>query len=316
MCKKYFVPSYSLLSILFCIIHATISYAKRNKDPVSVSRDLETARIIGGFPANPKRYPYFASLQIEIYQSGTTWLSSCGGSLIAPDVIMTAAHCLISAVRSYIFMDVNGEGQTLLRSSNFSVSHPSYEPNNLCSQNDIALVFMDSPVNDVPVVRWNRKSSLPGQSSRKKVTAIGFGVTDETLGVTSNELMEVSIRTLPNNVCEKQVGSCSVKKSDICTYDDKKGVCFGDSGGPLMLQTNSATKEMVQIGIVSRSKTVDPICIQSDTPQIFTRVSSYAGWVDKMTCKYSKHKPTICPTLKPSTKRPSKRPTKKAKPSA
>jgi secreted trypsin-like serine protease len=187
--------------------------------------------------------------------------------------------------------------------------HPNYDPNNLYSQNDIALVFMDSPGNDVPVVRWKWNLSLPGQSSRKKVTANGFGVTDETLGVTSNELMEVSIRTLPNNVCEKQVGSCSVKKSDICTCDDKNGVCFGDSGGPFMLQANATTKEMIQIGIVSQSKTVDLICIQSDTLQIFTRVSSYAGWIDKMTCQYSKHKSTICPTLKPSTTRPSKRPT-------
>ena len=46
-------------------------------------------RIVGGTQVPPGRYPYFATLLREI---GTT--AYCGGSLIAPNIVLTAAHCI------------------------------------------------------------------------------------------------------------------------------------------------------------------------------------------------------------------------------
>jgi secreted trypsin-like serine protease len=304
------------LCILFCIIKAITSDFDVIKDPISSSHDLKS-RIIGGSPANPKRYPFFAILEIETVEFGVTMIRSCGGSLIETDVIMTAAHCLTSAVRISVivnYTNTNSFEQTYYRESIFSVSHPNYNPDDLCSQNDIALIFINSPVRDVPVIPWNRKSSVPDPKNRVKVTTIGFGLTDLSLGTRPDKLMEISVQTLPNDICKQKSGSCSVQKSDVCIYHELKGVCFGDSGGPLLLQSKNTTKEMIQIGVVSRSKVVDPICIQADVPQIFTRISSYATWIDDMVCMHSKYKPVICPTLNPSTKRPTKRPTKKKQP--
>lgn len=49
-------------------------------------------RVVGGVKAKTGRYPYMASLFSE--GSSDSMPSSCGGSLIAPDVILTAAHCM------------------------------------------------------------------------------------------------------------------------------------------------------------------------------------------------------------------------------
>ena len=58
---------------------------------IPVDGDGRTSRIVGGATAEPNEYPWQASLQ---YRSGTRWYHFCGGSLIAPNWILTAAHCL------------------------------------------------------------------------------------------------------------------------------------------------------------------------------------------------------------------------------
>ena len=68
--------------------------------------------------------------------------------------------------------------------------------------------------------------------------------------------------------------------------------------------TKSSAAEDVQVGIVSLAS---GNCNQ-DGPDVHTRVSYFAAWVDDQICKYSKSKPSACPSLKPATRKPSTKP--------
>ena len=118
-------------------------------------------------------------------------------------------------------------------------------------------------------------------------------------------LMEASFQAISNGECTKRAGSWRIQESDLCTYDVKKGVCYGDSGGPLILSSKTSQNH-VQVGIVSRPSKIsfEPICVKAGVPQVFTRVSSYISWIHDNICKFSKVKPDTCTTIKPSTKRP------------
>jgi secreted trypsin-like serine protease len=296
----------------------------QSKEPISTSsysRKLDS-RIIGGTIVKSDRYPYFSWLHIQVSSFGPSDSGFCGGSLIAPDVVMSAAHCIEYAIKIDVWVNSTSRdynGYEFYRNSIRTVTHPAYKPYNGVHQHDIGLIFLNSPVNGVELLRWNRNESLP--ASRSTVTAIGFGATGlptippgtAPVSISSylpEELMETSFKTITNAECMKRAGSWRVKTSDLCSYDEKKGVCFGDSGGPLLLPS-STSQGNVQIGIVSRSasSSYEPVCIKAGIPQVFTRVSYYTAWIDENICKFSTYKPSNCPSMKPINKRPTAKPT-------
>ena len=62
----------------------------RNAACAPSPRELDT-RIVGGYPAAKGRYPYFTA--VRFYQANGAGYASCGGTLIAKDIILCAAHC-------------------------------------------------------------------------------------------------------------------------------------------------------------------------------------------------------------------------------
>jgi secreted trypsin-like serine protease len=302
----------------------------------SPSRALGS-RIIGGIVADPKKYPFFTWLNIKLEYSGSQDTSFCGGTLIALDVVMTAAHCLddISAIDVWVnSTSLKSNKYEYFRKSIRTVVHPKYVEDKFYEGYDIGLIFLDSPVTEVPLVERNRNISLPG-STRTLVTAIGFGRTSfsssffdddffsakgEVSAETSDtkplhqrnlyhddsisdsypeNLMEATVFSVPHMTCKKRVGSWNLQDSEICAGEGKKGVCYGDSGGPLFIRKGSG---IVQIGIISHIYGTTS-CLSSQKPQMFTSVAYFATWLDTTVCLYSKSKPSYCSTGgKPSSK--------------
>jgi secreted trypsin-like serine protease len=298
---------------LFGKVQLALSESEEALSASTFSRDLES-RIIGGKIAKSAGYPFYSWLHIQVspFDSGF-----CGGTLIAPDVVLTAAHCIEYAMNVDVWVNSTSHaysGYEHYRNSIQKVTHPGYQPYNGIYQNDIGMIILNSSVNGVPLLRLNRNGSLP--ASRSNVTAIGFGAIDlpmfspgaAPVSISSylpEKLMEASFQTITNVECTKRAGSWRVQDSDLCSYDAKKGVCFGDSGGPLLLPIGNS-RNKVQVGIISRSASpsYEPICIKAGIPQIYTRVSYYTAWIDETICKFSKYKPSTCPTMKPIIKGP------------
>ena len=267
------------------------------------------SRIIGGWEANRKRFPYYTYLKLETAYGQAWW---CGGSLIARDVVLTAAHCLYPEFSNDTFAAVDvWVNSSSTKYSDYEhyrqgtrlVVHPGYKGR---ITNDIGLIFLDELVKGVPRVKLNRDASIPVSKNPPALTAIGLGVSginttdnglfSETTYTRPKALMQVAIKPVSTLACKKVYGSATLGESAFCAGGDGvTGTCFGDSGGPLLLKSTSA-KNDVQVGISIAVPSAN--CVEVDEPDIFTRVAYYADWIDAQICKYSMDKqlkPATCP---------------------
>jgi secreted trypsin-like serine protease len=277
-------------------------------------RDLKN-RIIGGTVANAKRYPYYTYLSIS-FRSGLS--SFCGGSLVNSDVVLTAAHCInpssndpiekITALVNYTRNKAVTGYLTGFEHSRSGIAYVKHRDYDMTKNNDIGLVFLDSPVNAVTPVKLNNNGNVP--SVGEPVTVVGHGrISNAATNVLPQYLMEVSVPIVSFQDCNDQNSYWGgiVDQSMICAGASVggKGACNGDSGGPLIIRGSEATQDL-QVGIVSwGTKT----CAIVDHPSVFTRVSTYRKWVQDYICQYSKVKPSSCSNVPRPASRPTPAPT-------
>ena len=145
--------------------------------------DGRDSRIIGGNEATPNFHSFAASLQ-----DGQGHF--CGGSLIARNVVLTAAHCRGGSYNVALGRhDLRtNEGQVI--SMQRDVPFPNY--NEESTDGDFMLVFLSSPAtlnSDVSIISVNPQSALPAVGS--SATVVGWGVTSPSgSGGVSDILME------------------------------------------------------------------------------------------------------------------------------
>jgi len=222
--------------------------------------------IVNGENSAIGRYPYNVIL---LHDDGEFY---CGGSLIAPDIVLTAAHCRIPAWLGVGFHDRNTyERDYETHQISYSYRHPDYVRETF--EFDMKLLKLKR-FSTKPFVRLNDDPGLPtlihggsGQQQQQQdsvVTVLGFGKTAYN-GSPSMTLREVDLNTISNQACEQskdpfsgyldyQIGYEGQITDDMLCLDDLsrsgKDACTGDSGGPAILKGSSADED-VQVAIVS-----------------------------------------------------------------
>lgn len=135
-------------------------------------RDLKNTRIIGGDEAVEDRFDYAVSLS-------DNWGHFCGGSLIARDVILSAAHCDSGGKGKYKAVvgrhnHDDKDGQEL--GVREALPHPNYDGDT--TDNDFLLVFLsESTSNNINLVKLNHNPTTPEESA--PVTVMGWGDIDQ-----------------------------------------------------------------------------------------------------------------------------------------
>jgi len=227
-------------------------------------------KIIGGQDASAD-YEFFVGL----YDAGNHDFSFCGGTLVAPDVVVTAAHCvstLYDDLEVGIALKSNrNPSPDQLRKVRAVQVHPEYESVDA----DIALLFLEPLADDATRLKTlaiNTETAWPAPSSNVRV--IGHGNITSYGWLDAAMLQEVDVPVVDNESCKGAYPDITDAK--ICAglmIDGGKDSCQGDSGGPLF--TTGPDPKLV--GIVSYGNG----CAQKAAPGVYTRVSSYANWISE-----------------------------------
>jgi len=134
---------------------------------------------------------------------------------------------------------------------------------------DIAIIYLKDPVDNVPVIELNDDQSLENDGEEMRV--IGFGITEDYNRFGSSILKEVDVPVVSKKRCTKTYGS-TIDDGMVCAgFDvDGKDSCSGDSGGPLF-KWDDKKKKAVQVGIVSFGRS----CAVGKNYGVYTKVSHY-----------------------------------------
>eukprot|EP00546_Thalassionema_frauenfeldii_P012083 CAMPEP_0178917076 /NCGR_PEP_ID=MMETSP0786-20121207/13036_1 /TAXON_ID=186022 /ORGANISM="Thalassionema frauenfeldii, Strain CCMP 1798" /LENGTH=473 /DNA_ID=CAMNT_0020590567 /DNA_START=21 /DNA_END=1442 /DNA_ORIENTATION=- len=243
---------------------------RQRTQPKQIS--IGESRIIGGTTASPGEYPFY-----------TKW-AGCGASLVAPDVLLTAAHCQgISSTTVYVGQSRSfGSDIGIQRRIVRKVPHPFYRSGGV--NYDYMLMKLNAPVTTIDPIPLNTNDNIP--SSGESLTVVGFGET--TNGGLPSSLQEVNVNYIPTNQCNGFSGyNGGVNDATMfCAgVGGGKDSCQGDSGGPIFRKNTDGT--FTQMGIVSWGIG----CAEARYPGVYSRISGQIDWIQAGICELS---PSSC----------------------
>ncbi len=288
--------------------------------------DAEDMRVIGGTAAESGAWPFQVALlrndlltkdRLSQFQA-----QYCGGSLIASQWVLTAAHCVAGDDGSHYlpeWISVLVGATSLTEGERVRVSeiivHENYDP--YAIENDIALIKLVRPVNN-PTVALNKTADTPESGA---AMAIGWGMTGD--GSFPVDLLEAHIEMQSSTLCNRGIKNYLREgvrayirdaSSHLTRFEDAAidqavdildagmrdpvtdvmvcagipsgeiSICYGDSGGPLFVMDESG--KPLQVGV--SSWTAGPYdaanqCGHANSFAVYARVGAFYDWIQSKT---------------------------------
>jgi hypothetical protein len=239
------------------------------------------------YTVKPGTLPWQAQIYVASVRGGWQAQHWCGGSLVARNWILTAAHCTRDGanamddvrVRLGAFNLAAGDGAVYR--INRVIVHADYKRNQ--KPNDIAMLHIvperRTPASAVyriaPIIlRPPPANGIERLIVGQEVRTSGWGRSSYK-GALLDKLGETKLDLMAHEQCKAIYGD---KYSDraLCAYAPGTDSCEGDSGGPLtQLPRNRDIREMTLVGIVSFGRG----CAQRGIPGVYTRVDPYYDWI-------------------------------------
>ncbi|XP_053439741.1 hyaluronan-binding protein 2 isoform X1 [Nycticebus coucang] len=238
-------------------------------------------RIYGGFKSTAGKHPWQASIQTSLPLTVSMPQGHfCGGSLIHPCWVLTAAHCTdIKAKHLKVVLGDQDLKKTEFHEQSFGVEkifkYSHYNERDEIPHNDIALLKL-KPVDGHCALesKYVKTVCLPDAPfpSGTECHISGWGVTETGEG--SRQLLDAKVKLIANTLCNsRQLYDHVIDDSMICAGNLQKpgqDTCQGDSGGPLTCEKDGT---YYVYGIVSWGLEC------GKKPGVYTQVTKFLNWI-------------------------------------
>ncbi|EEH53111.1 uncharacterized protein MICPUCDRAFT_11334, partial [Micromonas pusilla CCMP1545] len=192
----------------------------------------------------------------------------CGASLVAPNKMLSAAHCDLKVRYSWAeAAAVNWHDRTLTNDARAEFikiarveHHPLYDADTLAY--DLAIVTLEEDSAIAP-------ATLDFDAVGEDLVVMGWGATSSG-GTTSTDLLEVTVPAVSHSDCSTNYGDSIRRETMFCAGRTGKDSCQGDSGGPIVRKSDQR-----QVGVVSWGIG----CAWSGYPGVYSRVSVARAWL-------------------------------------
>ncbi|MEV0174905.1 trypsin-like serine protease [Streptomyces sp. NPDC050803] len=235
------------------------------------------AMVIGGTTTTITNAPWMAQLWYQDETNGVYFF--CGGAVVSPTKILTAAHCVqgynwkaygavVTGTAQLPDGDLNGGTATAVRRQ---WNHTDYSARTI--DNDIAVLTLANPVTATPI-RMATATDTASYTAGTSAKVYGWGRTSSTSQDISETLKTATLPIQSDATCAGYYGTDFVKGHMVCAGNPASGsdsgttsACNGDSGGPLVVDNRI-------VGVVSWGV---QDCVAKGAYSVFSKVKTYVG---------------------------------------
>ncbi|XP_055853823.1 phenoloxidase-activating factor 2-like [Episyrphus balteatus] len=236
-------------------------------------------------------FPWMVLISEKIITNGKVKSSfKCGGSLIAPTVVLTGAHCVKSTQARNIQVRA-GEWQSNSDVEPFphqdrqvveKIMHENFDDVRL--ENNIALLFLETPFDKDPHINTVCLPPVNTNFDMSRCIASGWGRKRFRSKKYPKIMKKIELPVVPNAKCQNDLRqtrlgpSFELHSSFMCAGGEhNKDTCKGDGGGPLVCPMANNPNRYYQVGIVSWGIG----CFDENVPGVYASIPHLRSWIDE-----------------------------------